>query len=291
MSVSRQSLPKGITLYDVLKTVALLLMIIDHLGVYGVIDSEWTRAFGRICVPIWMFLVGYAKTREIPMRFWVGMLILVGANALVGMPIFALNIIGTVIIVRLTIDVTMNFSRKSNVSLWCVSGALFLLVLPTYPFFEYGTSAIILAMFGYIVRHKETHFDKDTAFYFLIFAAMSYGLYQQLFFNFEQSAMLFMFAGTIMACLALYYFPPAKYTQISNRQSFFLRICGRYTLEIYVIHLVILKFYALFMGHEDFTFLNVQLFEPGVMSLINGDGSALLHANDVDFNVSEVFPE
>ena len=51
--------------YDFIKFVAVVLMVIDHIGYYFFpYDLMW-RSFGRMCVPIWLFLAGYAKPSDV----------------------------------------------------------------------------------------------------------------------------------------------------------------------------------------------------------------------------------
>ncbi len=45
-------LPRDLTSYDLLKTLAVILMIIDHVGHHFFPDEMWFRVVGRLCVPI-----------------------------------------------------------------------------------------------------------------------------------------------------------------------------------------------------------------------------------------------
>ena len=53
-----KALPKNITSYDLFKTLALVLMIADHIGFYFYPNELWLRAFGRLSAPMWLFLIG-----------------------------------------------------------------------------------------------------------------------------------------------------------------------------------------------------------------------------------------
>jgi len=64
-----------ITRLDILKSVALLIMIIDHLGYYFFPDQILWRAIGRAGLPVWFFLAGYSR----PTRLWEPSLILGGS--------------------------------------------------------------------------------------------------------------------------------------------------------------------------------------------------------------------
>jgi len=110
-----KTLPKNMTSYDLLKTFAVITMIIDHVGYYFFPEQlEW-RVVGRMSMPVWLFLVGYAKTRDIPEMLWMGGLILLAGNIIVGMPIFALNILFGIMVVRLTLDKVIAVMFSGNV--------------------------------------------------------------------------------------------------------------------------------------------------------------------------------
>jgi len=80
----RSHLPDTVTSYDVWKTLAVLLMIIDHIGAYFLPDEQGLRILGRLCVPIWFFLVGYAQSRDLSWRLWAGVAILSISNYIGG---------------------------------------------------------------------------------------------------------------------------------------------------------------------------------------------------------------
>ena len=70
-SVVRQSLPKELTSYDLLKSLAVILMICDHIGYFFFPEEMWFRTLGRLCLPIWFFLIGYARGDEVSKLFWI----------------------------------------------------------------------------------------------------------------------------------------------------------------------------------------------------------------------------
>ncbi len=47
--------------YDFLKALAIIFMIIDHIGSYFYQDIELFRQIGRFAFPIFLFLVGYSE--------------------------------------------------------------------------------------------------------------------------------------------------------------------------------------------------------------------------------------
>jgi len=258
----RKNLPSDLTSYDFLKSVAIVLMIIDHLGAYFFPEEMWLRALGRICVPMWFFLIGYARTRDIPNQMWIGALIIMSASPLTGAPFFPINILVTMIAVRLSLDYLMAKSLESPLKLWGISILLLFLIIPTYVLSDYGTIGFFLAMFGYCVRLKQDKGDDRVLTHFMLFSAGSLILVSQMVFAFSTPQFVVMSVGIVLTILSLQYFKPMTFPDLSNRLPWgvkgLIQLTGRRTLEIYVIHLVLFKILALMTGIEGFEFLTFR---------------------------------
>jgi hypothetical protein len=57
---------------DWLKTVAIILVLIDHIGYFFIDNDHWWAVFGRLAAPTFFFLLGYAKSRGVPLK-WIGL--------------------------------------------------------------------------------------------------------------------------------------------------------------------------------------------------------------------------
>ena len=57
---------------DWLKTAAIIFVVVDHIGYFFIDDAQWWSVFGRIAAPIFFFLLGYAHSRTIPLR-WISL--------------------------------------------------------------------------------------------------------------------------------------------------------------------------------------------------------------------------
>lgn len=243
-----RNLPRDITSYDLLKTVALLLMIVDHVGYYFFPDDNWWRVFGRMCVPIWFFLIGYARSRDLGAPLWIGMIVLVAANMVAGMSVFPLNILATILTVRLVIDRLAAHMRKGAHEFWAVNVLLLLLALPTSAAMEYGTLAVILALFGYFLRARQDGDAALTADHMqkqMLFAVVAFCILQTLTFGFGQAQMIVLGIGIVFVYMVLMFFRPVTFAGTGRGlwrvPGTLLHLTGRHTLALYVWHLLLFK--------------------------------------------------
>lgn len=246
---------RTLTTLDFLKSFALILMVVDHLGEYFFPEQIWLRVAGRLSFPVWLFLVGYASTRTIPKSWMVGAAILFVASYVTGMGMFPLNILVTILLCRWGIDKVMGPVMAGKRSLWIVSLVLLLLAIPTYPLVEYGTLALIVAIFGYLVRHKDNPKVTPNVIYgFTAFTILSYAVIQQLTFGFDTIQTVAVIVGMIPLCFYLIRMTPREYPELTQAMpapvSGVIKLMGRRTFEFYVIHLVIFKLLSVYLGIE-----------------------------------------
>ncbi len=269
------NLPNELTSYDLLKAFAVILMIIDHVGHHFYPDEMWFRVIGRLCIPIWFFLIGYAKTTEIPKRLWIGGAIVAVSAIISGQYLLPLNILFTIIILRIF--------RRSIVlrSFYSVDGlrgiflVLLFLTLPSAVLFEYGSIAMLFVLIGYIVRNKEEIYEKIEPQYLKIFAGASFFA-----FFFIQGALLpevsgyqalFMLAGFFIIGFVLWNFRAAVYIDADKHMALslirILQFMGRRTLEIYVVHILIFRAIAMYLYPDEYGFLDWNYVPSSVVSM------------------------
>ncbi|PZP57227.1 MAG: hypothetical protein DI586_01145 [Micavibrio aeruginosavorus] len=248
---------KFLTSYDLLKSLALLLMVLDHVGYYFYPENEWFRVIGRSSMPIWLFLIGYARSRDISKPLWAGAVILIIANFIFGGNILPLNILFTILFVRLLLDrlAYMTF-RNWEMALY---GAFVLsaLVICTYLFTEYGTIALLVAMSGYLMRNGESvNLSAAAQKLFMGYTVAFYALTQIVIFGFDKPVAQAMVVGIGAVSLLLYHFRPVELPEIDSKLPGFvvsaLQFGGRYTLQIYVVHLILFKLVACLYGFRGY---------------------------------------
>ena len=263
MTATASSLPRNLTSYDLLKMVAVLLMIVDHIGAYFFPDVEEFRAIGRWCVPIWFFLIGYANSRDLGKPIWIGAGVLILADIVTGMSLLPLSILATIIIVRIFLNIMMDFASENARQFWILCAGLVLLILPTIFLFEYGTEGFLLAMVGYLIRNKEKFSDglKDL---FVLFAFVIFVVAETIVFGFDRNMVILMSAGLVVVFISLYYFQSVEFTKatqtLPNFVTRFVQFFGRHTLLIYVGHLVAFKLAATILYPERFGVFNWSFF-------------------------------
>jgi hypothetical protein len=261
-------LTKNLTTYDLFKAAAVILMIVDHVGYYFYPEETWFRVFGRMCVPIWFFLIGYARSRDLTWPIWAGMVILVMGNMVVGLSIVPLNVLGSMIAVRLVIDPLMRLMKQNAETFMCISVVLLVLAIPSYSYTEYGTQGLALAIFGYLMRHRPEipGFKSASALIigYAMFCVATFVALQMLVFGFDQAEMMVLLHGIAAVYLLLYFFKPKELPRLSAKLPELVKsgvqFLGRHTLAIYVGHLLLFKGLGLVYQPDRFLFLNWTFF-------------------------------
>ncbi len=257
--------PSSLTSYDFYKSLAIVLMIIDHIGAYFYPETDMFRAIGRGCLPIWIGLIGYAETREVSARLMIGALVLFVTNLVVGEDVLPLSILVSFMLIRLFLDRTASIMLYKN-SLWLWGGVVVLAMLwwPTRQYVcEYGTVGLLLALYGYALRHREKLSDK-TLEHIMLASLVFLILSQSLVFEFSPVEFLVMALSCFIGFALMYFFEPRTYADLIGKVPkiavFLLKMGGRRTLEIYVVHLVVFRVLALLLETKDYAWFQWHIF-------------------------------
>lgn len=233
-----------VTPYDYLKTIAIALMICDHIGAFVFLDINILRVLGRLCVPIWLFLIGYARSRIIDDRLILGA-IAVSAMTYIGFGyIEPLNILWTIIVVRLSLPYVLRLLDHDTGQLIFASIVFIALAPFTRLIFEYGTMAFVFALWGHISRNGFSLYGgRWTGQLYGLCALVCYTIIEVIAFGFSLALVPFLIIGMIFVyCLISLYFVRGRvgWVPFSQKTQKILHWVGHHTLEIYVVHLVIL---------------------------------------------------
>ncbi|MGB4056885.1 MAG: TraX family protein [Alphaproteobacteria bacterium] len=255
----KKNIPAQITSYDFLKFFAVATMIVDHLGAYFYPDDMWWRAVGRLSAPVWLFLIGFAKSRDLSPPLWVGASLLVVASFLFGGNIFPANILILFVFIRPLIDKVAVYMLSDYGRMIAVSAILFTGSLVTAFFMDYGSIGFLVALYGYMARRRVDGNPVSAEVYFASFVFLSYFLFAYATFDFSSSQAHFTLLAIGVVFFALYYFKPVVFSGQFERTcpgwiKAVLRVTGRRSLEIYVGHLLLFKCLAAFYETSDHSF-------------------------------------
>lgn len=271
----RKMLPKELTSYDLLKALAIILMVTDHVGHHFYPDEMWLRIFGRLCVPIWFFLVGFAKTTELSKRLWIGGLIVAVSGIIAGQYLLPLNILFTILALR---HLRGGLVRNGLHSPDALRGIFFIILfmgLPTSIFFEYGTISMLFVLFGYIVRNKEEVYQTIEPQYVKIFVLIS-------FFSFflieglhlpavSPTQAMVLFFGLCGVGATLWNFRPVVYSDAPHHMApsviAVIQFMGRRTLEIYVVHIVVFRAISMVLYQDIYVFMGWHYVPSSLISM------------------------
>ena len=246
-STSSKPLPNEVTHLDLIKSFAVIMMLIDHIGYYFFPGELWFRTLGRIGgVPVWFFLVGYAIGREIPSKLIIGAGALIVAKFAFFQQVFALNVLVPIMIIRLILDSLMKFILKSPY-IFGLSIIMFTLGFwPTNAIMDYGTLGLLFAIVGYFVRHRErlietTFLTKGYMNIYFVYAFVAFCILQNAIFGFSNAQFFVLAVLAAVIMIILINIRPMTFPKIQGFAKHALQFGGRRTLEIYVGHLLIFK--------------------------------------------------
>ena len=254
-----RDLPNALTSYDVLKTLALLLMFVDHAGYFFFPEEAWFRVIGRLSVPIWFFLIGFANTRDVPRIFWAAAVVVLLSALMAGEYLLPVNIIFTLIFARMAADWLYSRAMRNKEAFIGMFFFLFFLAFPSLIVFEYGTLGFMFALFGTICRQRENFVASRWMIWaYMTGIALAYIVLQSVMMK-TISVEQFWVLGISMAALmiGLYHFKPVVFENAPRMKL--LQIMGRRTLEIYALHLIVVRAVVMFTDPERFSFLDFNI--------------------------------
>lgn len=234
------------TTTDALKAVALGLVFVDHIGHYLLEDWAILRVIGRLGVPIFFFLIGFAKSRGMPGRwliFGLG-LTLVDYFWTGDISETQLSILFNFATIRLALPLIEREVLASPWRLAALAMLLALLIIPADRLIEYGTVGWLLALAGLLQRRYLDRPEAREGAERLIYgiAALAVFLADEINdYGFTLPHGLLLAAGLAAVGLVLHRFRRGDLArQPGARLGAAMRFCGRYSLEIYAAQIILL---------------------------------------------------
>jgi len=257
--------------YDWLKTAAIILVAVDHFGYFFMENADWWSVFGRMAAPVFFFLMGYAQSRTVPLRWiWLGIILTLLDSWNTDWTWVVPNILLSLALIRIARPhVKMLLQRYSWTAFTLIVCALLAMLPVAANIVDYGAEGWLWALFGlcqrmYVDGRKATSMDGKAQnptrsihsavpyvgimrLLACIVAAVVYVWQEQNIFWFSQVQLAVVTVGVAILSIGLCLFirGPSR-IQPPQPIARTLHFIGWHTLEIYVIQLagseLIIKF-------------------------------------------------
>lgn len=247
---------------DWLKAAAIILVTIGHFGYFFIENSGWWSVAGRLAAPPFFFMIGYARSRVIPLH-WIGLGIVLTLldswnNHWNWM---ALNILLSYVLIRMVRPQVQNLIKAYSWPAFVIFIGILLILLPLFSkFFDYGSAGWLWAIFGlcqrmYLERRSlidnvDTSQSSSAAvstipesiglmrLFGCFVAAVAYLWQEQIEFSFTEVQFTVFFLGTVLMSWSLCLFQRApSRIQPGVFIGSTLHFIGRHTLALYAIPL------------------------------------------------------
>jgi hypothetical protein len=243
----------SVTAIDLWKTAAIVLMFVDHYGNFFAPEETVWRAIGRACLPIWFFLIGFARSRSIQVQWLIvgAILTLIDYLTSPGLPETYVNILINFMIIRVCLTPIERYILPDVLRLAVLCIFLALLEPLAGHYLEYGSHGMLLALAGLLHRHwldsKGTSAAQDwfykragAGFY----GAAAFIIVENSIYDFPPWQLVLLIALCTSIAFGLILFQPASINVRSTALANALRFTGVYSLHIYAIHIAALMLYA-----------------------------------------------
>jgi hypothetical protein len=139
---------------DWLKTAAIILVSVDHIGYFFMEDDRWWSVFGRLAAPTFFFLMGYAQTRIVPLRWiWLGVILTLLESWNANWTWVAPNILLSFALIRIARPYAQILLQRHGWAALALLVSALLAVLPiAAKVVDYGSEGWLWALFGLCQR-------------------------------------------------------------------------------------------------------------------------------------------
>ena len=254
--------PHAVDNTDWLKTVAIILVVVDHIGYFFIEDAQWWSVFGRLAAPTFFFLLGFAQTRIVPLHWiWLGVILTLLDSWNTGLTWVAPNILLSLALIRIARPYVQTLMQHHGWAAFALLVSALCAVLPiAAKIVDYGAEGWLWALFGLYQRmyidsrlatdadgtaqssappaHAMTESVGLMRLLACFVAAVVYVWQEQREFSFSQIhfAAFILGVGVLSLSLCLFRRGPSR-IQPPESIAGALRFIGRRTLEIYAIQL------------------------------------------------------
>ncbi|MDB5650486.1 MAG: hypothetical protein JWL62_2006 [Hyphomicrobiales bacterium] len=232
---------------DWLKAAALIFLTVDHVGLYFMEADDWWRVIGRLAAPIFFFLIGYARSRRVPLS-WIGLGLLLTVLDAWGddWQWSAPNILLNFALLRLALPTPDQWRHITEREYLGLTLVLLLCVFFVGRLLEYGAEGWLWALFGLCQRTYDDYWEAEgrsrRRFVAAFVAAAAYLVTEprDLSFDAAQTAVLIVLVAWLAFGLLRYHRGISR-LQPPRAWAPLLRFVGRRTLGIYAAQLILFE--------------------------------------------------
>ena len=220
--------------YDWLKLLALLAMLIDHIGLYLLPDELWLRAIGRCAAPLWLFLAGYGRL-TLKSELWLFAVLVATMQAAWLDEWLPANILFSILAGRLALRCLAGIINNNPYTwlIFCLSFGLISEYL-----WDYGGFALLFITLGYWSHNA---YDRRRFVNILVIVGLSYLCWQAAIFAFAWPDIVLMCLVATPALSSLAFFTPkGGEMTIESPATRLLAWLSRRSLYVYGAHLALL---------------------------------------------------
>ena len=229
--------------HDLYKAIGILLMIVDHIGLYLLPNEEWFRVIGRGAAPFFYALVGYTGKVHCSTKFLIYAFILSATMLLFG-PVFWVNILFTFVVAEYVIRFFPAQGTSHGAKLGMFIGLVMIHTF-VFPYVEYGTTGILIAV---TMNWRANKCDYGPIW--LSAALAVHFIWQILAFDLRQSHdflwTIFAMWGISWLFFRLYSLSTLDFPKYLEWP---IMVLSRYSLDIYFFHVIGLQVLSLAMAY------------------------------------------
>lgn len=237
---------RGLTTLDLLKSLAVALMIADHVGLYLLDNEPWLRIMGRGAAVMFGFLIGFSGSARVPPSW-----IMIGLSlSLVQQTLFpydeqnALDILISLALTRVVMPYFERLHAAGPLVLLPIVVVLALAAEPLNVHLEYATEVTIAALLGLAVRLDRGEARQRAARDGIALTALvTLSLIALRHFEFEGWHLAGCVAVLTATIVGLAHFRRVSIS-LPGWLEPIIAFCGRNTLWIYAVHLVLFQLIA-----------------------------------------------
>ena len=217
---------------DFLKLIAIVTMIIDHVGVYFFPETTELRVIGRYSMPIFGFFVGYNFKNSINFSILLyGSMLYLISTIFIWKDFTQANIL-----ISLFLGQVYLFYFQNHFKTLTKGWLHFIMLVTFFPFtvyfFDYGSLIIVIIVMGYMVKIKSVNINIaacSVAFVSLFHTAVAFS-------NFNNID----FFLSLLVAIALWL--SIAHSQFETEIPFNVKVISRHSMLIYFTHILIVQF-------------------------------------------------